>query len=100
MVIQYIYIVHDRERTCDMSTIWSTRDINLSRQGLRVLEGLLVQFRCFGHCTNIPSYTSSPTESDLGWPTLTSKAVTVTPLKEWCAGHKTITIGSKAHIYQ
>jgi hypothetical protein len=44
-------------------------------------KGLLVQLRCPGHCTNIPSYTSSPTESDLGWPTLTSKAVTVTHSK-------------------
>ena len=29
------------------------------------------------------SYTSSPTESDLGWLTLASKAVTIDPLKKW-----------------
>jgi hypothetical protein len=86
----YMYISH-------MLMIWSTRDITpLSRvcASQRTSGTISVP----GHCTNIPSYTSSPTESDLGWPTLTSKAVTVTPLEEWCAGHKLLTIGSKALI--
>jgi hypothetical protein len=80
-----------------MLTIWSTRDITpLSRVcASQRTSGTISVPR---HCTNIPSYTSSPTESDLGWPTLTSKAVTVTPLEEWCAGHKLLTIGSKALI--
>jgi hypothetical protein len=61
-------------------------------------KGFLIQLQCLEHCINILSYISSPTKSDLGWPTLSSKAVTVISLKEWYAGHKLLTIKSKALI--
>jgi hypothetical protein len=89
--MQYIYIVHDiniyeEHVICQQYGLLET--LTLSRQGLHVLKGFLVQFRYPKHCTNIPSYTRNSIESDLGWPTLTSKAVIMIPLKEWCADHK------------
>jgi hypothetical protein len=47
MIMQYIYIVHDifeEHMICQQYGLPET--LTLSRQGLRILEGLLVQFKC------------------------------------------------------
>jgi hypothetical protein len=43
-----------------------------SRQGWRCTKGPIIQYRCLGY-VRISSYTSCPTESNLGWPTQLEK---------------------------